>query len=479
MKKITLVLAFLAVSLGYGQQVLIEDFESGSALDGGFSGLASSSVVADPEAGGSRGQVARLEVVAGAGDPWQGANVNFTTNVDLTTDKTITMDIYSDNPIDILVKVDSGIDGAPPSAVDVQHPGGSVWVETIVSFTTPRDNTSENANGVYPLIAVFPNWDATTPPGSWFNPPVNAVVYLDNIRAVAAVPSGPSCSDGMMNGNETGVDCGGPDCAPCAVPPSSAPPTPPSRAAADVISIYGDAYGTAIGLNNVPWDDPTNFVEEEIAGNNVLALTLGTFMGSSLGSVVDASGMTHIHMDFWVADGFVDGQVFNPKLSNHAESAGETNAIEGTIALPGDGTQNQTWVSYDVEIESLFDNDPNDDNAPFERANITEFLITTAGLIGTAYLDNVYLHNNVVLSNDDFSKISFKAFPNPTQDSWSLRGETQIESVRVIDILGKEVLSLSPNSKEATIDGSSLKSGLYFAQVKSLSGLQSIKLIKQ
>lgn len=27
---------------------------------------------------------------------------------------------------------------------------------------------------------------------------------------------GPTCSDGIQNGNETGIDCGGPDCAPCA-----------------------------------------------------------------------------------------------------------------------------------------------------------------------------------------------------------------------------------------------------------------------
>mgnify|MGYP000577888267 CR=1 FL=1 len=30
----------------------------------------------------------------------------------------------------------------------------------------------------------------------------------------------PTCSDGVQNGNETGVDCGGPDCAPCVVPPT-------------------------------------------------------------------------------------------------------------------------------------------------------------------------------------------------------------------------------------------------------------------
>ena len=30
----------------------------------------------------------------------------------------------------------------------------------------------------------------------------------------------PTCTDGIQNGNETGVDCGGPDCDPCVVPPT-------------------------------------------------------------------------------------------------------------------------------------------------------------------------------------------------------------------------------------------------------------------
>lgn len=33
-------------------------------------------------------------------------------------------------------------------------------------------------------------------------------------------PACPTCSDGVQNGNETGVDCGGPDCAPCTTNPT-------------------------------------------------------------------------------------------------------------------------------------------------------------------------------------------------------------------------------------------------------------------
>ena len=48
----------------------------------------------------------------------------------------------------------------------------------------------------------------------------------------------------------------------------------------------------------------------------------------------------------------------------------------------------------------------------------------------------------------------------------------------MFDILGKNVLSLAPNASEVNVDGSTLKSGLYFAQVKTETGINSIKLIK-
>jgi hypothetical protein len=47
------------------------------------------------------------------------------------------------------------------------------------------------------------------------------------------------------------------------------------------------------------------------------------------------------------------------------------------------------------------------------------------------------------------------------------------------NILGKRVLSLAPNASEVKIDGSSLTTGLYFAQIKSANGISSIKLVKQ
>ncbi|MBC6993970.1 M14 family zinc carboxypeptidase [Neolewinella lacunae] len=45
----------------------------------------------------------------------------------------------------------------------------------------------------------------------------NDLVYLDDIVVTACQPgtSAPTCSDGIQNGSETGIDCGGPDCPAC------------------------------------------------------------------------------------------------------------------------------------------------------------------------------------------------------------------------------------------------------------------------
>ena len=95
--------------------------------------------------------------------------------------------------------------------------------------------------------------------------------------------------------------------------PTDAPPAPPVRDPADVISIYGESYGTAVGLANVPWDVGSEFAEENIASNNVLKIDFVDFLGTQLNSVVDATAMTDFHMDIWILDDFVPGQIFNPK----------------------------------------------------------------------------------------------------------------------------------------------------------------------
>lgn len=103
------------------------------------------------------------------------------------------------------------------------------------------------------------------------------------------------------------------------------------------------------------------------------------------------------------------------------------------------------------------------------------------GLSVTKYF-SYQVGNACSLSIDGFdNENKVQVFPNPTRDNWTIKSNNQnISSVKVFDILGKKVLSISPNSNEININVSSLKQGLYFAQIKTnTNNSQTIKLLKK
>jgi hypothetical protein len=85
----------------------------------------------------------------------------------------------------------------------------------------------------------------------------------------------------------------------------------------------------------------------------------------------------------------------------------------------------------------------------------------------------------VSLGTKDFKIAGLNIYPNPAQDSWTVKtSNINMSAIKVFDVLGKNVLSLKPNASEVTINASSLKSGLYFARINTLNGSSSLKLIK-
>ncbi len=90
---------------------------------------------------------------------------------------------------------------------------------------------------------------------------VNALAALQ----AAGGTGGPTCSDGVQNGQETGVDCGGPDCAAC----------PP-------VTCNGTEVTLSITLDNYP--EETSWVITNDAGATIA--TGGTYGGSPDGSTI-------------------------------------------------------------------------------------------------------------------------------------------------------------------------------------------------
>jgi len=256
------------------------------------------------------------------------------------------------------------------------------------------------------------------------------------------------------------------------VAPTTAPATPPTRNSWDVISIYGEAYGTAIGLNGVDWDGGANAVEMAYADNNVLKITNGVndFIGFGVANTegyIDASEMTHVHADFWIDGDYVPGQVLKVKLSNHANLNGETSAIIPE-AFPVDG-DTQKWFSFDLPIDGA-------------KERIRELLLiytNSATPPGTVYVDNIYMYRAATASVENNTLLGFSMYPNPASNKLNISAKETIQRADIFNVIGKKVMSLNINKTSESIDISSLNSGIYLVKYDVNGTTGTAKFIKE
>jgi hypothetical protein len=314
-------------------------------------------------------------------------------------------------------------------------------------------------------------------------------VFIDDVSVVQVVST---CNNGVQDGTETGVDCGG-SCPPCLPSPTVAAPAQPNRPAADVISIFSDSYAPIATLNysgvdgqpsndntfNTSWcPGATTLVQ--VQGNNTNKVTgLGCEGVAFFAGRFNATGFTRFHIDIWTPTTTQD-KVFSFKFSNwNNTTTGETNAFEYTATnantLPS-GAQG-TWITIDIPMTSLNCINTPPGNACPSVSDFTQFVITSN--LGTVYYDNLYLHKNTVLSNNDFEKLKARIYPNPATNLLNIESEISIEKVTLYNILGQEVISKSPNAELVTLDVSSLQVGVYIVKTSINGNVSSTRFIKE
>ncbi len=505
MKKITLLLMLLTASFGFSQ-ALPFDFEG--TLDGWVGDNATVS-------NGTGSDV--LEIIGGAGQAWDNANVTFASAIDLSDDanNTLRFTIQSTtaNPGEIHQHgVSFQSDGQPSYEANFQTVGTDV-LNVELDFNSglgSRDRLHIFTDvGNLGAIQATPNVSGTDTSS------LSGTYIIDNI-SLGADPVGADAtlSDLQVDAvTISGFDSG-------------------------TISY---TYAVANGVTLVPTVTATT----NDAGASVIITPAGGIPGDTTVEVTAANGTTtqtytvsfgypiELPFDFnGSIDGWTtgDGAVISNGAGNDVlQIVGAVNAwdnasvtfttpidlsddanntlrftIQSTTANPGEIHQHGVSFqggggSLEANFQTVGQNVKNvelDFNAGLgsrERLHIftdtgdlggiaaspNENGTDTQGLSGTYIIDNITL-GATVLSVDDFELSSFKAYPNPTQDSWVVKSKNQkISSIQVYDILGKQVLSLTPDTSEATIDGSSLKAGLYFAKIKSDNSLKSLKLVKK
>jgi hypothetical protein len=464
MKKITLLLFLFVFSVGYSQDLVLgfESSESGG-VNGPPFGDGPAPVV---EAGTGSNTTQVLKIVGNpTGQPWQGINLNLTSLVNLTNTQTMTMDVFSASPITFLVKVTGGVGGPAQNAASVTHPGGSVWQTLSFTFNTSLDGQPATATGTYSGFVIHTYWA----PGAvgFFNPTVPTparTFYVDNIKGPLGTP-------------------------PVISAPTTAAPTPPNRPAADVKSIFSDAYATVgvIGYSggddntyNTSWCPATTSLVQ-IAGNNTNRITgLGCEGIAFLAGRFSAAGFTRFHIDIWTPTSTQD-KVFSFKFSNWNGTTQETNAYQYTATNANvltSGSQG-TWISIDLPFSTptfTCINTPPGNACP-SVTDFAQFVITSD--LGTVYYDNLYLHKNTVLNTTDFDLVTFKVYPNPSSNNVNISSSNTIENVSLYSVLGQEILTRSGNSNEMNIDISNLQKGVYLMKAQIDGQVKTTRIIKE
>jgi Secretion system C-terminal sorting domain len=293
-------------------------------------------------------------------------------------------------------------------------------------------------------------------------------ILIDNLL-ITGTTVVPTCSDGIKNGDETGMDCGGTTCLPCVtpVPLVSAPlsSTPDS----DVLFLYSDVYTfTPVSFLNPTWAVTPQSNYSAPSTEVVIAATTDKvryFENAGLLfmqiPVTDVRAYRYFHIDIWSPN------------STFAivkwEGAGA--AIEGNI--PVNLVPNQ-WNSVDIDLNTF-----GSFGTVANREFMFQLVIDAAGG-NDYYFDNIYFSKSpFTLGTEKFKTSSVKMYPNPVKNTLTIEAKSEIQRVSVYSILGQEVLKSSPKSNSVTLQTNELQKGVYMVTTEIDGKVSTSKVIKE
>jgi len=436
---LTLIFTLLITGFSFGQEIL-QDFTNltntaTADVYGGFGGglTATNAIVDDPVDASNK---VRTVTTTAGGDTWKGVFFRPQTHyIDLTSTKTVSVKVYSTMASYFKGKIQAG----QSSQTDIElttsetH-GGTGWETLTFTFST--------ATGEWGEFVVFTNVDAS---GAFIDPAVEVLeAHFDDLTAAqgSAIP------------------------APASGPTDS--PTAPTANAADVVSVFSDAY-TNIATNYNPGWGQSGSVSTSYDpgdGNNVMLYSNFNYQGTDLTST-DLTAMEKLHIDIWVADASVRTIKVTP--------------IGGSETLVTVPVTSGAWNSVDIPLSSFTAVDFSAvGQLKFDGQFAADGTTADTTVRSDVYLDNIYFYKESTAGVNDNDIINVSVYPNPSSSDWKFRAPSAvINSVEVFNLLGKRVASQrNNNSTEASISTQGLTSGIYIARITTEQGTKSVKLIK-
>jgi hypothetical protein len=159
---------------------------------------------------------------------------------------------------------------------------------------------------------------------------------------------------------------------------------------ADVISIYTEKYpNVPVNYYNGYWQpwQTTQSADFTVNGDNVLNYTNFNFVGIEFSTpTVDASGMSHLHVDIFIPNAVPAGATFQIELIDFgADGAfGGGNDTSFTVNSPTALTAN-TWLGLNIPLSSF--------TGMASKAHLGQMVFKGTN-VSNFYADNIYFYND-------------------------------------------------------------------------------------
>lgn len=247
-----------------------------------------------------------------------------------------------------------------------------------VSTLTGLTQTFNMPNGLNQTVSVAPSYFTFVSS----NP---SVATVSKLGVVNVIGSGNTVITAKLNGksamgsltlNSLGV---------------FTPAPTPTRNPADVLSIFSDTYtNIPVQYYNgyyAPYQTTQGQNDININGNNIIKYSQFNFVGIQFAQpTLDASQMTHIHIDVKVQNATGAGNSFKIALNDFGADAafGGGNDTGQQITLSNSSLPTGNWVSFDIPLSNF--------TGLISRTHLAQIILESATGITDILVDNIYLY---------------------------------------------------------------------------------------
>lgn len=285
-------------------------------------------------------------------------------------------------------------------------------------------------------------------------------------------PACPTCNDGIQNGNETGVDCGGPDCAPCNPGGST--------------TVFAHFFET--GWDG--WQDGGSDCyryrgSRSWEGQYSIRIRDNSGTASSMtSSGYNLSGFNQVELefyfypnsmengeDFWVR--FNDGSGWQT-VATYASGSSFTNNSFYVATVTLDASQYN--LSSGAQFRFQCDASGNADRVYIDAVTLTG--ISGARSIGSSQTIEL-VETPTLRGPRDLIDKDFLMTPNPATDMVTITADEEIKNIRIYSITGQLLRIVRPQNTTTDLNVSDLTTGLYLISIETSEEVSTQKLVKE